>query len=289
MPRARASAIPLTLTVLAAGLLAGCGGLETRPGATSVLDLFNTDPSPGQAADMAIDKYDADQRYRGTLLLSTQSYAGESVYQQLFLDNAKDEDAGVRAAATRALGNHGRPEHVPLILERLADEDPTVRQEAARALQRLHNPIAVDPLMRALQGENETDAEVRAEAAIALAQYPDLKVLQRLIATLDDPQLSVNRNAQVALRTLTGQDFGLDRRAWAQWVQDAKSPFAARAPFAYPVFSRTRYWYEYLPFVPRPPNEPQASPAGFAYPGDLAAAPSADSATGNSGDVTPRR
>lgn len=253
-------------------LLPACesAGLETRPGATSVFDMFNTDPTASEAADMSVDKYDADKRYRGTLILANQPFASESVYQQLFLDNIKDEDAGVRAVATRALGIHGKPEHVPMILERLADEDVAVRQEAARALQRLHNPVAIDPLVAALDPDKELDTEVRSEAALALAQYPTPKVLQRLIASMDDPQLAVNRNAQLALRALTGQDFGLDRKAWSQWAGESKTPFAAQTPFIYPVFNRDRYWYEYLPFIPRPPNEAAASPAGYTYPTELA-------------------
>lgn len=256
-------------------LLPACesAGLETRPGATSVLDMFNTDPTPAEAADMAIDKYDADKRYRGTLILANQPYGNELVYQQLFLDNIKDEDAGVRAAATRALGNHGKPDQVPLILERLADDDVSVRQEAARALQRLHNPVAIEPLVSILDPDKELDTEVRSEAAIALSQYPSPTVLQALIASMDDPQLAVNRNAQLALRSLTGQDFGLDRKAWAQWAKESQAPFAAQTPFVYPIFWRDQYWYEYLPFVPRPPNESPASPAGYTYPTELASAP----------------
>ncbi len=248
-------------------------GLETRPGATSVLDMFNTDPTPAEAAQMAIDRYDADRRYRGTLILANQPFGGEDLYQQLFLDNIKDEDAGVRAAATRALGNHGKPDQVPLIADRLADDDVSVRQEAARALQRLHNPVAIEPLVNALDPDKELDPEVRSEAAMALSQYPSPRVLQALIAAMDDPQLAVNRNAQLALRTLTGQDFALDRKAWAQWASDNPQPFAAQSPFIYPIFFRDRYWYEYLPFIPRPPNESASSPAGFTYPTELASTP----------------
>lgn len=274
MPRALALLILLASALM---LLPACEslGIETRPGATSVFDMFNVNPSPGEAAGMAIDKYDADKRYRGTLILANEPFANEDIYQQLFLDNMKDEDPGVRAAAIRALGIHGKPDQVPLLVARLSDADVTVRQETARALQRLHNPVAIDPLVNALDPDKEQDTEVRSEAAIALGQYPDPKVLQRLIASMDDPQLAVNRNAQLALRALTGQDFGLDRKAWAQWASESKSPFAAQTPYIYPIFARGKYWYEYLPFVPRPPNESAASPAGFTYPTELASAPKA--------------
>lgn len=236
--------------------------MDLRPGATSVLQIFQQ-PSPQEAAIMAIDKYDAEKRYQGTLLLATAPFANEPVYQQLFLDNIKDEDPGVRAAATRAIANHGSPEQVPVILERLKDSEPLVRQEAARALQRLHNPLAIDPLIDALDSEKETEVDVRAEAAHALGQYAESKVVQKLVAALDDPQLAVNRNTVESLRTLTGQDFGLDRRAWVRWLNATREPFAARAMYQYPYFTRTKYYIENLPFVPLPPNEPPGSPAGL--------------------------
>jgi hypothetical protein len=40
-------------------------------------------------------------------------------------------------------------------------------------------------------------------------------------------------------------------------------PFAARAMYQYPYFTRTKYFIENLPFVPLPPNEPPGSPAGL--------------------------
>ena len=245
-------------------LLSGCDtvDMDLRPGATSVLQIFQQ-PSSQEAAAMAIDKYDAEKRYQGTLLLANAAFANEPVYQQLFLDNIKDEDAGVRAVAARAIANHGSPEQVPVILICLKDSEPLVRQEAARALQRLHNPIAVDPLIQVLDPEKETEVDVRAEAASALGQYAEPKVLQTLIASLDDPQLAVNRSTVDSLRTLTGQDFGLDRRAWVRWLDTTKEPFAARAMYQYPYFTRSKYWIEYLPFVPPPPLEPAGTPAGL--------------------------
>jgi len=250
--------------LLSPALLGGCESIgDLRPGATSVLDLGNTGPTPAEAARWAIDPYDPDKRYRGTLLLANAPFAGESVYIQLFTDNIKDVDPGVRAAAARGIGSHGSPDLVPLLVERLEDQDPSVRTEAARALQRLHNPVAVDPLLDALDEETELEAQVRLEAANALGQYAETRVVERLISALEDPNLAVNRNTQGALRTLTGQDFGFDRAAWQTWYKNSPSVFAARGVYVYPVYRRGKNWYEYVPFIPPPPNESASVPAGM--------------------------
>jgi hypothetical protein len=277
MPAGRSASIPapiLAATLLASlALLAGCE-LNVKPGATSIFQAF-AEPTPEEAAVWAIDQVDANNRYRGTLILSSQPFAGEPLYLRLFADNIKDADPGVRAVSARALGNHGKAEHAALLVEALKDRDVLVRREAARALQRLHAPEAAPVLIVAsrepdLDNPNvpsEVDGEVRAEAARALGQFAEDRVVQALIAALGDSRLAVNVAAQSSLRTLTGQDFGLNRRDWLDWYGESKAAFAARGVYTFPVFYRERWWYEYLPFVPPPPSDPTGTPLGLPLPG----------------------
>ncbi len=246
------------------GAAAGCEavGVELKPGAQSLFEAF-AQPTPQDAAKWATDEFDADKRYRGTLLLANAPFAGEPLYVRLFTTNAQDTDPGVRAAATRGLGTHGRPELAPLLVERLTDTDVGVRIEAARALQRIHSTVAVEPLLAALDPAKEDDPAVRLEAADALAQYPDSRVVEQLIKALADDNLAVNRRAQESLRTLTGQDFGIDRAQWFAWYTSSSELFAARAVYVYPVFWRSKRWYEQIPFVPGPPNESASTPVGM--------------------------
>lgn len=247
----------------------GCE-LNLRPGAQSLLEGFNTQASPGELAAMALDPYDPNRRYLGTLGLANEPFANQPVYIRLFLDNAKDQDPLVRSAAIRGLGTHGSAEHVPVIAAALADAVPTVRVEAARALQRVHNRDAVPALLVAMREPeagrrlpSEPEAAVRAEAAHALGQYAEPRVLEALVAGLDDTDLSVNRSALASLRTLTGQDFGLDRTAWLGWIRQTQDPFRARSVYTYPVFNRRKRAYEFIPLVPPPPNEVVGTPAGL--------------------------
>lgn len=229
---------------------------------TSILSAFSP-PSPQEAAAWAVDPYDADKRYRGTLLLVNAPWGGEQVYVDLYARAIDDEDPSVRAAGARGLAMHGGPEHVPLIIKRLSDEDRLLRWESARALQRLHNPLAAPELIKRLEPKTEDEAMVRSACADALGQYAEPKVVDGLIAALGDRDLTVHQAARRSLRTLTGQDLGADLRAWVAWKKQTPDLFAARQPYVYPVFERDKNWVEVLVPIFKPPNEKASTPVGF--------------------------
>ncbi len=259
------------LGVIAAALglvlaFSGCGAdFSATPGAKSLREVL-AGPSPADAADMALDPYDPQRRFRGTLLLANAKFAGEPLYMQLFADGLRDPDPGVRLASARAIANHGVPSQAMSLVPLLKDDNQDVRLEAAKGLQRLHEPKVVDALLERLDPKKEPQPEVRAEIAEALGQYAEGRVVQALIAALDDNRLSVNRRAEASLRTLTGNDLGLDRGAWVRWSQTAgesRTLFAARAAYVHPAYYRAYSWWEYLPFVQGPKNETAGLPKGF--------------------------
>ncbi len=268
-------------------LAAGCVDSAQRQRAAeseSILAIMPAPPSPAQAAAWAGDPYDPDKRFRGTVLLSNAPWGGESVYLRLYRaqlgaipDTEPDADPSVRAAAAFALGLHGSPDDAPTIAKLLTDNDRLVRVTAVRALQRIHNPVVIPALIdrtkaggldaRADADEEhkpELDPDIRAEAADALGQYPDDRVYQALVSALSDDRFVVTAAARKSLKTLTGQDFADDRRAWLAWGE-TPTPFAARSTYVYPTFSREKGWLEYLPFFPAPArNEVPGSPVGLA-------------------------
>jgi HEAT repeats/PBS lyase HEAT-like repeat len=249
--------------------LGGCGtiGLNYEPGTKSLLQ-FNTGPNYQQASLRARNPYDANERYRGTLVLANAPFASEDPYLTLFEQNIEDRDPSVQMAAVRGLANHGTPEHATLLAEALDNENEIVRVEAARGLQRLHNPAAISALMRHSREGQEEDAAVRAECAHALGQYAEPRVLHHLIEVLrDDPSLTVVSSAMDALKYLTGQELGLDASQWDAWVKSEAEPFAGRTVYTYRYFHRNRKLIEWIPLVGEPPNEVSASPAGLAPDG----------------------
>ncbi len=262
---ARATIRPVSLGLVPLiAALAGCGTFDGVPrGTTSLLDAFIPQTTPAEAAEMAVDPYSPERRYKGTTLLSNAQFGGEPVYIELYLDAVEDTDPGVRAAGVRALGRHGEPEHVPQIVELLGDNDRYVRFEAARALQRIHSPGVVPVLLDTIREGNEPEGDVRVAAAEALGQYPEARVVDGLIASLADRRLSVNHAVRRSLITLTGQDFGVDRAAWVGWVEQTDDLFAGQKPYEYPGFERSKKPYEYLPFVPAPPRETASTPVGL--------------------------
>src|SRR5262249_33545295 len=114
------------------GALGGCE-LKMRPGAATIQEaLMSAGAAPRGPAVMAKNKYDANERYLGTLGLANENFAGEPIYIGLFEENLGDPDPMVRAAAIRGLANHGEPRHVKMIVKGLSESNALVRMEAAR-------------------------------------------------------------------------------------------------------------------------------------------------------------
>lgn len=263
-PSRGASRLAAIAALAAAALCGGCNVLprNANPEADSVFELF-TPPSPAEAASWAADPFDADKRQRGVLLLANAPFGGERPYVQLYEMRLQDEDPAVRLVATRALALHGTSESVPSVIEGLSDSNVGVRRESARALQRLHNPVAVEPLIEAMDYTRESDPDTRANAARALGQYAEPRVVQALIGALADRRLAVNRNALESLRVLTGEDFGLISRQWLAWTGQSRDLFAGRGDYEYPVFRRDQTIVEFLLPWWDAPNETPGAPAGM--------------------------
>ena len=258
-------AAPL-LIVLAC--LAGCQGGGLQFDDDSVLNnIFGT--TQANPAELARDPYDPDARYRGTVRLTVELAEPDERILDIFRVNLDDPEASVRAAAARGLATHGTAADGTLLAAALNDPEPIVRRAAALGLQRIHEPSATDRLLELTNPLVEPDQNVRVEAALALGQYTQPDVVAGLVASLrSDTEQSLGVHAAVvrSLELLTGQDFGLDFIAWQRWIDQNRSWFADQQPYSYPVFSRSRRWFEYLPWMPLPPNEQAATPVGLTRP-----------------------
>ncbi|MEQ8317464.1 MAG: HEAT repeat domain-containing protein [Phycisphaerales bacterium] len=243
--------------------LTGCGGIQV--GEESIVNRFLNTPQ-ANPAELARDPYDPDARYRGTVRLTMELLEPDDRILEIFRDNLDDEYAAVRAAAARGLGVHGVAADGALLAAALNDPEPIVRRSAATGLQRIHEPEATDRLLELIEPTTEPDQNVRVEAALALGQYPQSDVVVGLVASLrseTEQSLAVHASVVRSLELLTGQDFGLDFIAWQSWIDENGSWFADQQDYVYPVFSRSRAWWEYLPWMPLPPNETSSTPIGL--------------------------
>ncbi len=240
----------------------GFSGAAGTANDESILALL-TPTSPGDAARMALDEWNPEERRRGLLLLANAPWGGEDPYMRLYRAALGDGDSAVRMIAIRALAMHGGGEDVALIVANLDDEDHLLRWETVRALQRLHDPDAIDPLMVRLLPARETDTQVRASAADALGQYAEPRVVEALVESLDDPDLAVVRASERSLRFLTGQKLGSDPRDWNTWLASVEKPCTDQTMYEYRAFHRNTRWYEYVNPFAVVPNELPAAPAGM--------------------------
>jgi hypothetical protein len=221
----------LVLTALLGLLLLPLGGCDR-------IGMETT--TPGEAARDAFNPYDADKRRRAVNLLAEADFGGEPTYIRTYRLLMDDPDPTVRAAAVAALGRHGDVTDVgriAMFLEQNAAGEPIepaklVRWEAAKALQKIHHEDAISALITALA--EDPDADVRMAAADALGQYPQRAVFDALVTALRDDDYAVVQEAEQALVTLTGKDFGDRARDWWDWAeQNAGSVFAERQTYYY--------------------------------------------------------
>ncbi len=103
------------------------------------------------------------------------------------------------------------------LLERgLADPSPENRVGALRHLAALQSDGAADVVVRGVL--EDEDRTVRREAIWILADgFPQAVAVPALIDALADDMGAVRSGAARALARVTGQDHGVDRRAWTRW------------------------------------------------------------------------
>jgi HEAT repeat protein len=125
-----------------------------------------------------------------------ESKEGQAEALGRLMQAVKDDDAGVREAVVKALGEIENPEAVPALLAALRDKESAVRAAAAWALGEIEDPRAVEPLMRTLW---DPEADVRSQAAWALGELEDPRAVEGLMGALKDKDARVRRQGAWAL------------------------------------------------------------------------------------------
>lgn len=122
-----------------------------------------------------------------------------------------DSDAGVRAAALRALGSIAHEDAPSLARPMLADPDPRIRATAAVALSSSSDPADIDAAETALTaivaGTDGTSRRARQEVAIALGEVRHPSFQRLLIPLLHDEATEVADQAMESVRRAGLADF----------------------------------------------------------------------------------
>ena len=120
--------------------------------------------------------------------------------------------AGIDAAVW---GQSGNADALDNLIGDLSDKSWQIRWYAVTGLGDSKDRRAVEPLIATLK--NDENTYVRATTAWALGEINDDRAVAALIAALDDESHGVKKNALLALKTMTGRDFGPDAAAWREW------------------------------------------------------------------------
>lgn len=111
-------------------------------------------------------------------------------------------------------------DEVERLLKDLKDPSWQIRWYTASSLGEMKEVRAVEPLIGTLK--NDKNGYVRAMAAWALGQIRDFRAIEPLIDALTDESSDVRKRAPLALKEITGQDFGKDPAKWREWREKNK-------------------------------------------------------------------
>lgn len=145
----------------------------------------------------------------------------------------KDAAPAVREQAAEALGVMARPNVVPALVAALGANEKEIRTylRIIDTLGRIGDPRAVDVLSKDWwnqripeYGAAAAKAKIRALGRIRHPSSVDA-LLDTFTVAADDKIAAFKADLVDSLRKLTGQDFLLDRRAWADWWKKNRASY----------------------------------------------------------------
>jgi HEAT repeat protein/beta-lactamase regulating signal transducer with metallopeptidase domain len=139
------------------------------------------------------------------------------------MGSLRDDDAGVRSAAARALGRIENPMAIPALVSALEDPDREVRHAVVDALSNFDEGVPPAPIRRLLTSD---EAEVRAQAVRILGEMGDRESVGAIRVALDDADVEVRG---MAFEVLVDLEVDIDPAVVRRMMADRNSDMRQHA------------------------------------------------------------
>lgn len=153
----------------------------------------------------------------------------EHAVAKLANDFEREHDGWVRREILRALSAYPQPAAGAVLVRALSDPEVETRRVACAGLGARGDDIAVRELARVLG--SDTNEDVRLAAVEALGATGQQAALSPLVEALAEADPAMQAQAQQALATASGRDYGGNLEAWREYAQNGKTG-AAEVSFA---------------------------------------------------------
>lgn len=134
-----------------------------------------------------------------------------------------------RRAAAEALGSYKVPDASETLVKLASDPDTTVRITAVRSLGRSAQPAGIVPVAAAVA---DPTWQVRAAAYEAAARIRHKDLVGPIVKQMEAEDGRLKGDARDALEKMTGMNFGLDAKEWAEWWARSGATFELPKPSA---------------------------------------------------------
>jgi len=219
----RTSILKAALAAIPILFASGCSGTVGTT-ASSMLRRINESPDPN-VRHMAYAKlaspraYDSDeQKAEAATVLAERLTSGK-------------EPIASRVAICRTLGELGRPEGRDAILKAVGDRDEAaVRAAACRALGRVGKPEDWTVLAQVMASDFELDCRIAAIEGLSAMDVTDPRLDLMLVDGMEHIEPAIRLASLQALRSLSGQDLGVEPKAWKEYAEERVKLASATAP-----------------------------------------------------------
>jgi HEAT repeat protein len=209
-------------------LLSLCGIAALVGGGCADMDIFPTwVPFQGDISDSLPGVVTPAQRIAELRTWSAEAAKAtpqqkQAISEQLAAAIRTEKDPRIRTEIIRTLGSYPSATADGILKAAMNDPDKEVRLAACDAWGKRHDDQAVELLAAAAGGD--VASEVRLSAVKSLGNTRNPAAVKPLGNALSDADPAMQYLAVLALKNVTGKDFGNDVSRWQQYVQTGRPP-----------------------------------------------------------------